>query len=62
MKKKIKEVDEGLESKILKVLEFGLSLAKKEDPIAYRDSLTKTLRDFSVQKEENKPKNTDKTE
>jgi len=46
----------------LKVLEFGLSLAKKEDPIAYRNALSKTLRVFSVQKEENKPKNTDKTE
>ena len=62
MKKKIKEIYEGLESKMLKVLEFGLSLAKKEDPIAYRNAVTKTLRDFSVQKEENKPMNTDKTE
>ena len=62
MKKKIKEIDEGLESKILKIMEFGLSLAKKEDPIAYRNALTKTLRDHSDQKEENKLKNKDQTD
>ena len=47
---------------MLKIMEFGLSLAKKEDPIAYRNALTKTLKDFSAQKEENNSENIAKTE
>lgn len=61
MKKNIKEMDEGLANRILETLEAALSLMKINDPTAFHKALKATIKEHSVQKEENKSKNQDKT-
>ena len=50
MKKSIKEINEGLSERILKLMAYALSLANKENPEALQSALIKTLNDPSIQK------------